>query len=564
MKELLSRLLLLLAVLFLGAACQVDDTIDGPTADDEFKISGVTEDLGVVADGPVYEVSMEEHYQYIIEEFSGSNDEGDMALVEMAEDNLEALQEYIKELEEQAGANDDYTGKNVYIGYKYTRILYNSIDENNMPIQLSALVVWPNNKGPLFGALAPWADGLVIGCHITITDDKERPSNYKNMDWTTDVGMLAMAAKTHGITGGWGPAFENLVVIPDYQGYGISKDRIHPYLYQELTARQVVDGVLAGIEYYKRDNKFESDWKTISMGYSQGGSVALAVHKYIEQNNLVDKLRFCGSFCGDGPYDPVATVQKYVKEDRIYMPVAVGLILKGMVDANPYIRGKYTAADFFTQKFLDTDIMAMIDRKDMDTGKIQNAFLNYSKQHNLADGKFVMYCKSGNDFLPYTKDNMTDSNGKERSWDKGDAKVFAKASDVLLPEVFDWINGKKSPKHTTKMTDFEKAMNMNVLTSDGWRPQKRAVLIHSDADEVVPFENYVTVRDLFLNSYPFTGLIYEKSSKHYHVPFGTIFYAFLSDEGSARLFVGAYKRSAEAKTDYANSTVLMNGWWGTY
>jgi hypothetical protein len=29
----------------------------------------------------------------------------------------------------------------------------------------------------------------------------------------------------------------NLVIMPDYEGYGVTRSHAHPYLYQELTAR---------------------------------------------------------------------------------------------------------------------------------------------------------------------------------------------------------------------------------------------------------------------------------------------------------------------------------------
>jgi len=109
----------------------------------------------------------------------------------------------------------------------------------------------------------------------------------------------------------------NLVIMPDYEGYGVTRERAHPYLYQELTARQVVDGVKAGIELYKSSTSLSdirhpirSDFRTISCGYSQGGSVSMATHRFIEQNNLDKELHFTGSICGDGPYDAIRTGQQ--------------------------------------------------------------------------------------------------------------------------------------------------------------------------------------------------------------------------------------------------------------
>jgi len=34
-----------------------------------------------------------------------------------------------------------------------------------------------------------------------------------------------------------------IVIASDYEGYGLTKDRAHPYMVQNLTARQVADAV---------------------------------------------------------------------------------------------------------------------------------------------------------------------------------------------------------------------------------------------------------------------------------------------------------------------------------
>lgn len=543
MKKYLS-LILLLAVMIMGSiSCSKDNDLEIPPTSG---ITGMTEDLNVVADTQVDSLDLIEYYEQMIQEMTESNDEEDAEMLEQAQEDLANLRAYADSLALALGANSGEDGgsdKNIMVGYKYTTIRYQSIDENNQPITLSALVAWPYNSilGKIFGG--PDADGLVIGCHVTITDDSERPTNYAAIDWKTDVGMLAFAAKSRGAFGGWGSAFENLVVIPDYQGYGATRHRIHPYLYQDLTARQVVDGAQAGLEFYKNSHNMEKDWQTISMGYSQGGSVAMAVHRYIEMNNLEKKFRFKGSLCGDGPYDPMATVKRYVKDDKIYMPVAVGLILKGMVDANPYIKGRYKASDFFTQEFLDTGILDMIGAKNMNTDAIQKALLEYSARYNESDGKFKMHRKTSTGFIAYTKNNMTDDSGKKREWKDGDATAYAKASELLRPELITWIKGEEVPEHAKKLAAFEKAMEMNNLTK-GWIPKNYMVLMHSTNDEVVPIENYTAAKRAFLEKGAFYGYRWDGESKANHVPFGKVFYISFSDPLSRWLFDGAYKKSS--------------------
>jgi hypothetical protein len=40
--------------------------------------------------------------------------------------------------------------------------------------------------------------------------------------------------------------------MPDYEGYGVSIDRPHPYLAEAVTARQVVDALTYGLELVPR------------------------------------------------------------------------------------------------------------------------------------------------------------------------------------------------------------------------------------------------------------------------------------------------------------------------
>lgn len=524
------KILFFIAIAFCIVSCnkEIDSYGDG-------NITGVTEDVYFEADETIDSIGFIEHYELLIQELSSSNDDSDRELLPFVQEQLDFANDYVDSICNVEGVNSG-SHKNRILGYQYNTITYKSVDENNKPILLSALVVWPYNNV----LKDPDADGVVMGCHITITSDSERPSNYAKNKITTDVGMLACAAKSHGIFMGDGSAFGNVVVIPDYQGYGVSKDRVHPYLYQELTARQVVDGVIAGMEYYKTrkhkngtNYKFKKDWNSISMGYSQGGSVAMAVHRYIEENDLVERFNFVGSLCGSGPYDPMATLKRYINDDKVYMPVAVALIVKGLVDANPHIKGKYGVEDFFTKKFMDTGIVDMISEKKMTTEEIQDKLLKYSAEYALSDNKFYMYRMVSDKFMPYTRDNEH-ING----WSKKEASAYVKTSDILCPEVINWIKGDKDSKFEDKMVSFEKAMTMNALVgrSDRWNPEKQLVLIHGEKDEVVTIDNYYSVLNEFSGSPVFKSFRYTGSIMNTHVDFGEVFYIRYSDKASRKIF----------------------------
>ena len=48
----------------------------------------------------------------------------------------------------------------------------------------------------------------------------------------------------------WSP--DQLVIVPDYEGYGSTASYPHPYCNRELTAQQVVEGVKAGLAYFEK------------------------------------------------------------------------------------------------------------------------------------------------------------------------------------------------------------------------------------------------------------------------------------------------------------------------
>lgn len=306
----------------------------------------------------------------------------------------------------QLDYGDYYSGVAYYL---YT-FKYPSIDCHGNEIILSSLMAFP------YFSEGYWNDGyrfnnVIIGCHCTITSNSECPSCYPTGGYfKSDVSMMQYYAS-------WGKgirkdkddlAYYNVLIMPDYEGYGISKTRPHPYLYQELTARQVVDGVRYGMALF-RAGKFAGKNETVSpqwaqsgnafrygkyipIGASQGGSVAMAVHRFIEKNGLTGEMPLAGSVCCDGPYDPVATLKYFMREDKdagheadeLSMPVAIALIIKGMLDTNPLMM-KYKATDFFSLTFIDTDILTIIadkqyEAKEKTTTDIEKYLQNLSKQ----------------------------------------------------------------------------------------------------------------------------------------------------------------------------------------
>ena len=119
------------------------------------------------------------------------------------------------------------------------------------------------------------------------------------------------------------------VVVADYIGFGVTKDRIHPYMHVESTARSVVDMALAVKPYLEHiGRKPESD-EVILAGYSQGGATTLAVMDML-QDDYPKVLPIKKVYAGGGPYDLAATYDISMEWDQTGIPCAIPMIVQGV------------------------------------------------------------------------------------------------------------------------------------------------------------------------------------------------------------------------------------------
>ena len=400
---------------------------------------------------------------------------------------------------------------------------YPSVDENGNPITLSSvLVAWkPTDKDT-----ATTIKSLVVGCHITITSNKECPSSAIGTMKSGDASIMAALPTQSAIP----ELRRSIVILPDYEGYGLTRDRIHPYLIQELTARQVVDAVKYGLQLYKDlDNAqpFADDWKSISFGYSQGGAVALATHKYIEQHNLDDELHFAGSFCADGPYDLNSTLRYYFEDDGQSFgittkhrsrttpePLVIPLLIKGMIDADPDMKG-HSIGEYLSKQFLDTGIMDWISGKEMTTLQIRKAL------YDMCDNGLT-----ANDGTVYSADQMQalfPVRRKSQSIIRTNYEVTADLTHLFTPKALQYLDvtsqEEASPDNFEIIRDLGLALSRNSLANgwDEWQVKHKIVFLHSEYDTTVPLCNYVS----FLEHHPEAPIRFTPFGKDDHETTGT-------------------------------------------
>ena len=326
----------------------------------------------------------------------------------------------------------------IMLGFRKTTFHYPSTDLNGEPVTLSAAAFWLGYfDGGVWNDLQP--DDICLMEHYTITSDAEAPGN------TFSLEMF--------ITG------NTLTIMPDYLGYGVTKDRQHPYLNHEICAINSIDALTAGYALFndKSKNGMAHGWKLYLAGASQGAGNALAVHKYLDTHlELATEWRFASTYCSSGPYSPVATIDKYLADGKVVYPVVFPLVMKTMFESYPDIMDGFTEEMVYSQNYLA--VKTQIDK------------LLAGKAHTTADINQVFFDKVR---------NTVDA-------DLADDEIYL--TDLLSPAMLD----KDSPLRQALNQCLEK----NDLTK-GWTPVHPMRLHYSPLDKVVPQENTFAVLDAF-------------------------------------------------------------------
>lgn len=294
---------------------------------------------------------------------------------------------------------------------------------------------------------------------------------------TYQLNALAPSVRKDGENIPKNAAQGRVIICPDYIGYGDTKDKVHPYMNQSLTARNSLDMELAVLQYF-RDNNIElsEDYYTIIAGFSQGGSSALATHKYVEslsekqQNNI----RLRKSFCGGTPASMEVTMNKFLEKERgieipkdveklqeILEDVALEVVIsfmaiQGMYESYPETFESYELKDFYSSTINVDKLSEALkvgtaeDEKDKNVGELYEE--SYDKIREAVElFSFFVFMNSG--------------------------KVMV--SDIYSEDFLD--------DNSDLRNKFMGCLRKNDLTD--WEPKNPIDFYHSTQDDVVPYAN---------------------------------------------------------------------------
>lgn len=293
---------------------------------------------------------------------------------------------------------------------------YPSYDAEGNEVTLSGKVMLPKN-GPL--------KRMILVSHYTTCSNAEAPSNCFSLE-----GLLVQS--------GYG------LVIPDYMGYGVTAKEIHPYLVMDQTARNVLDMYLAVRPWLDAIGRIPDDPKIDLMGYSQGGATTMAVQHLIEteywDESDVEHVSLHRVFAGGGPYDVKATYERFVNTDIAGYPVAVPLVLQGMIKGNK---------------------------------------LNME----LSDMMKPILCDHIDEWI----------NSKRFTSAQINKLIGTKVTHELLTD-------EAMAQKSEKVAELYKAMTINSIVSQAWEPQAAVYIMHSMDDETVPYTNATRAKSKWQNA----------------------------------------------------------------
>jgi|TARA_B100001094_G_scaffold116828_1_gene112671 pimeloyl-ACP methyl ester carboxylesterase len=214
-----------------------------------------------------------------------------------------------------------------------------------------------------------------------------------------------------------------IVVIPDFLGFGVSDDIVHPYYRADITGQTIVDMIRATKELAKIEGyNFNGD--VFLSGYSEGGFATMSTHHNMENNNY-NGLNLIASAPASGGYDITGMLDYFLSKDTYHVPyyiayVAIGyktsydwdLPLSAMFNdpyaslIPSYFNGKYSGYEI--NSVLTDDLSLLLTSNfrnntysDPDLKVIVDAFEENSLDNWIPKNKMLMYHGTDDITVPY-------------------------------------------------------------------------------------------------------------------------------------------------------------------
>jgi len=291
-------------------------------------------------------------------------------------------------------------------------VVYRSVDQHGDSLTVSGRLMVPQDSTPR---------GIVLLPHYTIFSNQETPSVRPTHD--------AVSLRDRYV-----------ILEPDYVGYGVTADRVHPYLNGDLAARNTVDMYLAMLPVLDSMALGIPLDSVYIVGFSQGAASAVWTLKVIEEE-YADRIHVIRCFAGGGPYDVAATYDESLQQRRYPMPMNIPILIMG------------------TSVAYDLDLQ-------MDfffTRALKRVYTQWIVPKNV--GPVDLYLRMPDHRL--------------RHW------LTAKAMDKRYPETQRLYSGLLR----SSLVHYPITAEDTTSVIPAWEPRSPLYVFHSDEDDISPFRN---------------------------------------------------------------------------
>ncbi|MEN9544776.1 MAG: hypothetical protein RLZZ598_1609 [Pseudomonadota bacterium] len=168
-------------------------------------------------------------------------------------------------------------------------VLYLTRDPAGLPQTASTAALVPNGADARCTGGGTGKLPVVVYAHGTTTLHSFNMADIQN---NGEASMVAAMFAAQGF----------IVVAPNYLGYDKSSLQYHPYLNAENESIDVIDGMRAAFSHLNAASANKPGSKLFIAGYSQGGHVAMAVHRALERD-YASEFTVTASGPMSGPYN---------------------------------------------------------------------------------------------------------------------------------------------------------------------------------------------------------------------------------------------------------------------
>lgn len=302
---------------------------------------------------------------------------------------------------------------------------YTSVTPQGDTVTLSGKVSVPCGKT---------AKGIILLPHFTIAANKEVPS-------TSTIPESKYFRDDY------------ILVMPDYLGYGITRNREHPYLRGDLVAHHCVDMLVQVCDSMLFDMCVEADAgmneaPLYIIGFSEGAATALWTLRLIEKE--YPNITVAACYAGSGPYDVATTYDDAVAKNRVGMPLAIPMLVMGTSESYGL---NLRREDFFT----------------IEMDGCYDTYIT-SKEYSFVSLYFLMASRKVSHWLSaYAMD-------KRQADTRRMYESFLRSSLVHFPYAEDIYR------------DDSLALGKDTIIPD-WQPKAQVYIFHSYDDDIVCYSN---------------------------------------------------------------------------